>query len=237
MIWNLLNRKSILAVVTATLLGGSVQPVNAVILLETGLDGTSVTGGNVLSNITYTTENGLSGPTQLTGNPLHNTASSVGFYAPDIQLNNSQWDVDIPLVVTGNDVVISDMVLRRQNFNVSGALNNSANKTFPIIATLTGSVSGQVDQVTVDGNPWPAFPTTETFTFGAAPTLTSGESWTLNLQYNDGTATNAGIYSSFDSFRIEGQIVENIVPEPASFSLCTISLLSLGFVGWRRRRR
>ena len=131
----------------------------AVTLLQTDFSGTTVAGAN-LNGITYTTSVGISGPTTLaTSAPdnLHNTAATVGYFAPNRQVNNSQWDVDIPLTVASGSVQVTDVVIDRQGFNVSGAINNATNKTYPIIVTLTGP--GGTGTATVDPNPWPGAPT------------------------------------------------------------------------------
>lgn len=40
----------------------------------------------------------------------------------------------------------------------------------------------------------------------------------------------------FDNIVIHGGAIEQLVPEPSTISLSALALLSLGFVGWRRRR-
>lgn len=205
------------AVALLLIVGGT---SNAAVLLQTGFDGTS-NNGTALSGIVYTTSTGLSGPTSLSGAySLHATTDAIGYYAPDVQVNNSTWNVNIPLTVTGADVMVDNIFLDRQHFNVSGNYNTAGGKTYPIIATMIGSTSGQIGQVTLDPNPWPNPAATETFTFSSPLTLTNSENWTLNVQVNDEGGTNSGIYVGFDGFGVQGSV--SAPPPPSNTTSTTL---------------
>ncbi|MDP6523320.1 MAG: hypothetical protein QGH15_03775 [Kiritimatiellia bacterium] len=206
---------ALVAVAMATLVLAATS-ANADVLLETGFDGTS-NDGSTLSNITYTTENSLTGPSSLSGasqSPTHSlftTPNATGHYAPSVNINNGEWNVDIPLTVTGAAVQISDVILGRQHFNGSGNFNGTyLNRSYPIIVTLSGASAGQVGQVTLDpgAGDWGGPAGVETFSFGTPVTLTSSDTWTLNLQVGDGGGIGGGIFVGFDGFAVQGTVVD-----------------------------
>lgn len=203
---------------------------HAAVLLSTTLDGTT-TSGTTLSGITYATSDGLTGASSISGSDAlfaTNLNSTGGHYVPDVQLDLGQWDVDLGFNVDSGSVQIDSIEIERQNFTSNGSFNTSTNRTYTIFVSLIGSVSGQVGStVSVTVGPSPPN-TTDTYSFGGV-VISDTEDWTFNVQFNDGSGIQSGVYGGIDGFTINGQTI----PEPSAALLGALGSLLLLL---RRRR-
>jgi len=58
------------------------------------------------------------------------------------------------------------------------------------------------------------------------------------LELFDGAIDEVALYGSvLDTATLQGHLDQILIPEPSTFSMAALGLLSLGLVGWRRRRR
>ena len=85
-------------------------------------------------------------------------------------------------------------------------------------------------------------------TFLSNPTPNAGwETWTVSA-FIDATnplvgqplrieLISGGVQPQFDDVHLTAQAMVGIVPEPSALALASLSLMSLGLIGWRRRRR
>jgi hypothetical protein len=110
--------------------------------------------------------------------------------------------------------------------------------------TVTGSVSGSTSGTLTNT------PLSGGFTGGSTGDgyslldLTTGGGYIIHSEVSGSTATISWKGPLDPAFAAEGWIhgfqileLEVLIPEPSTFVLSALGLLSLGFVGWRRRRR
>ena len=201
----------------------------AAILLSTTFDGTT-TSGVTLSGISYTTSDGLTGDSSISGSDTlfaTNQNNTDGHYVPDVQLDIGQWDVDLGFSVDSGSMQIDSIEIERQNFTNNGSFNTSTNRTYTIFVKLIGSVSGQVGSTaSVTVGPSPPN-TTDSYNFGGV-VITDAETWSFNVQFNDGSDIQSGVYGGIDGFTINGQAI----PESSAALLGALGSLLL----LRRRR-
>jgi len=203
---------------------------HAAIILSTDFSGRTVSG-DTAGNITWTT-NGVSSPGVLTAVDvnatgklagLYDTANAQGHFAPDLNTGNEgPWSTSLTLSLTVPEISLADVVLDYQHFNNSGGFQTVGRKV-NWTATVTRSVSGQLDSVKVIGTS--STFGIETITFDTPLILTSGESYevTILAEGGDGNGNNTGL---------DGLTLNGVVPEPAS-----LALMGLGGLMMLRRRR
>lgn len=229
---------------TAALLGVagtmSAGSAGAAILLQTDFahdsDDVSVA---TLSNLVWTTQSGLTGPTSLTasGN-LNNTSffNTEDLFGAFVNVNNvTGWTTTVSVVVGANDVTLNNIVA-----DVASTLGNLTGYKNVDRATL---VSVEVEQ---GGNPVvggtasfdsPLYNSStlsdpsidHTLTFASPLTLSANTTYDFTLRISEGSLSSNGNQAAFDNLTFNG----TVVPEPGS-----LALLSLGglLIGSRRRR-
>ena len=96
---------------------------------------------------------------------------------------------------------------------------------------LLNGVDTGMDATMQQGNPGVSSPTF--LTNSVVPFTVANDNDTVTIRYAFGSGgTNFGL-NGFDLESLAGPVV----PEPSTLVLCGLSLISLGLVGWRRRRR
>ena len=220
------------SIVGSGLLGFSIllaQCVHASILLDTDFTG-RIVSGSTANNITWTSL-GINAPGSLTAknNPdgLFDTVNAQGFFAPNRNIvNEGSWDVDIPLVLSGNSITLGNIVIDYQDFNNDGEFQ-LFNRDTDWIVTLTGSSTGliytesQLNQTESSG--------IITFTPSSLFLLTNTETYNLNIfAVGQDLGNNTGI----NALTINGDVVAT-VPVPAAVWLFGSGLV--GLIGMRKK--
>lgn len=163
---------------------------------STDFTGRTVSGATA-SNITWTT-NGIADPGDLTTNApdgLFDTVDSQGCFAPNRNVDKEgPWSVSIPIKLTVPSIDLAEVVIDYQHFMDSGDIQGAGRLVFWTF-TLTGSISGQLDSVSVQGESGQSG--TETATFKKPINLTDSESYTLIItaKSRGGDGNNTGLSS------------------------------------------
>jgi hypothetical protein len=202
-----------------------------IVLLDTHFAGTgSNISGGTLSGFDYTAENGLTGGSiSLTSGNLFtlNQTDSVSHFAPNIQVDDSQWIADLSFTVGASPVTIDSIDVERQNFNNGAAFNTVGTRQYPITVSLIGSTSGSVASATL-GPVWNSTSSLDTYNMGGVG-IDNTETWSIRIQVNNGSDSGA-VYVGLDQLSVEG----SIVPEPSVFAL---SMMGFGALWLLRRRK
>jgi hypothetical protein len=157
-----------------------------------------------------------------------NQTDSVSHFAPNIQVDDSQWIADLSFTVGASPVTIDSIDLERQNFNNGAAFNTVGSRQYPITVSLIGSTSGSVATDTV-GPVWNSTTSLDTYSMGGVE-IDNTETWSIRIQVNDGNSAGGGVYVGLDQLSVEG----SIVPEPSVFAL---SMMGFGALWLLRRRK
>ena len=162
------------------------------VLASTDFMGRTVLGATA-SNITWTTD-GVADPGDLTTDSpdgLFDTANAQGHFAPNRNVSNEgPWSVDVPIVLTGSSITLTDVIFGNQSFNNSGS-SQSGKVDFTI--SVIGSTSGELGSVVINTTSNSA---SNQATFSPNLTLTSGETYTLRITaVGPGSGNNAGLSS------------------------------------------
>jgi hypothetical protein len=187
------------------------------VLLATDFTGRTVSG-KTASAIPWTTD-GLQTPGSLTfvpgagaptGTSLFDTAAAQGCFAPDINIGNEgPWSVAIPIVLSGPDLSVKELVIGWQHFDNFGALqisSRSANWT----ATLSGSESGTLATAQAAGVA--GLSGSFTLAFPGEPILNSSETYQLVIGVSG--ADTPGNNTSINSLSLVGSVVGAAGPAP-----------------------
>lgn len=202
---------------------------HAAIILSTDFTGRTVSG-NTASDITWTTD-GVADPGDMTAVDvnatgalagLYDTANAQGHFAPNLNTDNEgPWSTSITLNLTVSTISLEDVVLDYQHFSNSGAFQ-TAGRLVNWTATVTGSVSGELDSVKVNGTS--STSGIETIPFDTPLILTSGESYeVVILAEGSGPGNNTGL---------DGLTLNGVVPEPTSLAMLGLA----GLTTLRRRK-
>lgn len=240
MCWTGVGMKTVvLSIIAGVAISGA---ASAATILETDFTG-RVVSGDTASNITWTT-NGVQDPGDLTvvgeafdstpfAATLFDTGAAQGRFAVDLNIHNEgTWSVEIPIVVEGEGITLSQLSLNGFNFNNSGVLQTVQRESDLAVSivrddTMASLFSDEAENIEV-GNPnGGPFPTT--FNVGGV-FLAANNAYTLVLV---GTAEtrNQGNNLGFDDLLLTGEFGE--VPLPAGLVLM---LSALGGLAVLRRR-
>jgi len=142
------------------------------------------------SNIAWTTT-GASDPGNLktTANyDLFDTADAQGHFAPKRNVDNQgPWSISVPLNLTDSELLLTEVVLDYQHFNASGNYQ-TAERTVNWTVTVSGSTSGELDSVLVNG--LLSFSGIATATFDPPLTLSTGQSYSVSITAQGVTGGN-----------------------------------------------
>jgi hypothetical protein len=184
--------------------GGSGE---ALVILSTDFTGRTVSGATA-SNITWTAD-GVQDPGNMTTSSpdgLFDNANSEHHFIPDRNLrNDGSWTTSVPLSLTVPEVTLEDVVLDYQHLSNTGNIP-TANKNGKFTVSVTGSVSGLLDSITISHNVVKNVGSgSDTFTFSPPLILSSSENYTLTILAEKVTsAANVGL----DALTINGSIPE-----------------------------
>jgi hypothetical protein len=227
-----MHRSFLIAII---LLVGVVSHANAITILSTDFDGRTV-AGSTASNLTWVT-NGVSDPGALTAdtNPdgLFDTAHAQDRFAVDRNLHNEgTWSVDIDLAVGASAINLNTVQLDAFIFNNAGDLQGVGRQLSMTVdlrdAGLNFITGTTIEDIYIHDEPGLAQP--KTFAFGVPAALSANTNYVIRVTaFGQGPGNNSGI----DNLIVDGDIVVNPVPEPATAGL---AILGIAGVALRRKR-
>lgn len=205
-------------------------------VLSTDFAGRTVSG-SAAQNITWTTI-GLANPGDVTAvretpessstfEGLFDTADSGGHFAVNRNIGNEgPWSVDIPLVPSSSSQVdVESVLIDWQDFNNSGAYQFSS---YPKLFTVTIKDSSMnvlgVKTVTAS-----TAAGANTATFASPVTLTSGNTYTMNIRAEN-NANTTGNNTGLDAITVYGSVtasgaIANLAPSGATATSASLSAI------------
>ena len=189
--------------IDALTFNGSIPvPTADITILSTDFTGRTVSGATA-SDISWTVD-GVSNPGDMTTSApdgLFDTGSAQGYFAPDRNFDTEgSWTTSATFSLTVPELSFEDVVLDYQHFNNGGGFQ-AGDRQVNWTVTVTGSVSGQLDSVQVNGAN--STSGTETIVFNPPLTLTNSENYIVTI-LAEGVA--GGNNSGIDALTFNGSI-------------------------------
>lgn len=230
------TRKTLTILAAAALVSGlAVTQADAAVILADEFADADRTGA-VGTFGSWDTVSGISAPVASLAFVKGDTTTAVGFHdnalndgdgAFDVNNNMTAggWDTEIELVVGGQDLELTSLVIDIKLTNGSGAGQTTGSKSGQMLVDFLNASEVSVGSADLGGNVgYPSVSYTRTLDLTGI-TLSAGQTYTMVVKAR---GTGYGHHKALDAIELNG----NLVPEPGS-----LALIGLGGLLIARRRR
>lgn len=204
-------------------------------ILATNFSGRTISG-TTANNITWTTD-GVQDPGSLSAvnispgsiSGLFATPDAAGVFAVSKNIETEgPWKVEIPIVLTVDQLTIGALELGINNFNKNGEAQSGVERQSQWTASLIGTSSGLIDTQSSNTSFFGAGTDNITISFSPNIVLTDTETYTLDISVQN-TGSTLGNNVGITSLNLTA------VPEPAHFAIILSAMIGTG-VAFRRGR-